>query len=1218
MATVIPPTSNVEAAYEDMFKEITRKLYGEETGNGLHTLGTPVAQVATTGPTAAPEGEQRSFTNLQIDRSTQPTIEYEHNTGNVVGSAAAGSATSAAASAAAVIAAATNQQNATNVVIQQQPEGSVVVTTTTSTGGNFKSEDHLSTAFGLAALMQQNGFATTTGTILSSQAINKVITTAAGSQQPQQQQLSGDQQQQQQQQAWNEGAQDQQQQQQQTQPAPTTQIVQWTTTPSGKLQSYSTTTAQPQQTQQQQQVSTPKSKNKNRNEHNSTPSSNAAEVIYTSPTATSGNNNMSQQQTPQNSANTSSSSTTSTSSSGGSSGGGSRKKSHHNQNNQNNNNGQPLVQKRYACTHCPYSTDRRDLYTRHENIHKDEKPFQCYACLKQFNRADHVKKHFLRMHREMQYDINKTRRHVPSSNSAGGGHHHGGGRSNVTITAVNTSPSDLHNDGNAIEQKPIIFQTQANVNLEQAFLEQQRQPTSSSLSIAETIEAVATATDVPLPQLKQEKNDDGTLVGGQVVASVKPKREKRFTCCYCPWSGADKWGLKRHLNTHTKPFVCLLCDYKAARSERLATHVLKVHNKRACNKCSFLGDSLEEFQQHLNEVHLLKMDAISRNTASVAQDFHKAGGVQELKLPANHQLLFNNKLPSQWTTKEAAALLQSLSNANNLSYVYQQQQRSKYAHHQNGLMRQRQHSLGDDSENTPSSDTSTTTLSDDLSPLKMERSNGHNHSHSHSLQMTPSGEQKKSGSSAAFLHKSYDLQDSGLSNSSSVIHATDNSSNSSGHHYHDDQENQEQLIRSSPAYKNNNNNNNYYNNNNNNNNSNYNNNLNKIKSSNRNTNSNNNNNNNHIQQQQQHQHRLDLHNKENNNNATFLTQMEFQNLNKIGTQFQNYVKDIISKYYAAETPVMFPNMPTPTATAQQSQQRLANQVSPKRKRLMSETEEYIEYLKNKEDITLTITPKLIANNQQQQQQQHHCKPQSPLKRERDLASDSYRRLSPKKTVITSTPHQQKANKKSLNQLATLLPLLADAASQQQYLTAPLDFSKKPTQQPIAEVKQEVVKEEFTGITIIKEEPQDPIESQTAEIAYANFAPPPPPAATTPPPLNCSLMYDKRSSRKQAQPKKMRQPPDVVVAALRDKYLNRMVDHKLSCADCVKMKRSSMLVFNYHTKASLCLHRLWKHAQKPMKCRICGDKFGKRCSYILHIIRRHNDMKGTEKLLSPQS
>ncbi|XP_061399934.1 protein charlatan [Musca vetustissima] len=1240
MATVIPPTSNVEAAYEDMFKEITRKLYGEETGNGLHTLGTPVAQVATTGPTAAPEGEQRSFTNLQIDRSTQPTIEYEHNAGNVVGTPTAGSTTSAAAAAA--IAAATTQQNATNVVIQQQPEGSVVVTTTTSAGGNFKSEDHLSTAFGLAALMQQNGFATTTGTILSSQAINKVITTAAGSQQTQQQQMSaGDQQQQ----NWNEGGQEQQQQQQQSQSAPTTQIVQWTTTPSGKLQSYSTTTAQPQTQQQpqqpQQQVSTPKSKNKNRNDPSSSPSNNTAEVIYTSPTASG--NNISQQQTPQSSANTSSSSTTSTSSSGGSSGGSSsRKKSHHNQNNQNsNNNGQPQVQKRYACTHCPYSTDRRDLYTRHENIHKDEKPFQCYACLKQFNRADHVKKHFLRMHREMQYDINKTRRHVPSSSSSGG-HHHGGGRSNVTITAVNTSPSNLHNDGNAIEQKPIIFQTQANVNLEQAFLEQQRQPTSSSLSIAETIEAVATATDVPLPQLKQEKNDDGTLVGGQ-TASVKPKREKRFTCCYCPWSGADKWGLKRHLNTHTKPFVCLLCDYKAARSERLATHVLKVHNKRACNKCSFLGDSLEEYQQHLNEVHptapssrstsssnntnntttnnnssnnlnvlrtigntlgnnnqlnqfqnnnfsvnnvsttangnsvtiytttttdnqggnitaggplqeiivnptsmvgwrlsangslipphdlltgglpnaatqkrgserlfqyleadgsdpedyarLLKMDAISRNTASVAQDFHKAGGVQELKLPANHQLLFNNKLPSQWTTKEAAALLQSLSNANNLSYVYQQKQRSKHAHHQNGFMRQRQQSHGDDSENTPSSDTSTISLSDDLSPLKVERPKAYG-------QLTP-GEQRK-------LISSTFLQDS-FSNSSEHhgLDSSSSSSNNNSHHYHDDQENQEQLIRSN----------------------------------NNNTNNNNTLNNNNIQQQ----HRVDLHNKENNNNVTFLTQMEFQNLNKIGTQFQNYVKDIISKYYAADTPVMFPNMPIPTATAQQSQQRQASQVSPKRKRLLSETEEYIEYLKNKEDITLTITPKLVDNSIQQQPPppptQYTKPPLSPLKRERDLASDSYRRHSPKKSmIVTSTPQapSQKSCKKSISQLATLLPLLADAASQQQYLTAPLDFSKKS------------------------------------------------------------------SSRKQAQPKKMRLSPDLVVAALRDKYLNRMVDrmNKMSCADCVKMRRTSMLVFNYHTKASLCLHRLWKHAEKPTKCNKCGEKFRKKFSLMLHVMRSH--------------
>lgn len=73
MTTLIPSSSSAGTtattsqatgveAYEDMFKEITRKLYGEETGHGLHTLGTPIAHVATSGPTL-PEGE-RSFTTL--------------------------------------------------------------------------------------------------------------------------------------------------------------------------------------------------------------------------------------------------------------------------------------------------------------------------------------------------------------------------------------------------------------------------------------------------------------------------------------------------------------------------------------------------------------------------------------------------------------------------------------------------------------------------------------------------------------------------------------------------------------------------------------------------------------------------------------------------------------------------------------------------------------------------------------------------------------------------------------------------------------------------------------------------------------------------------------------------------------------------------------------------------------------------------------------------
>jgi hypothetical protein len=66
--------------------------------------------------------------------------------------------------------------------------------------------------------------------------------------------------------------------------------------------------------------------------------------------------------------------------------------------------------RRYACLKCPYATDRRDLFTRHENIHRDEKPFRCYICNKMFNRADHVKKHFLRIHKGLEYDVKLTKR----------------------------------------------------------------------------------------------------------------------------------------------------------------------------------------------------------------------------------------------------------------------------------------------------------------------------------------------------------------------------------------------------------------------------------------------------------------------------------------------------------------------------------------------------------------------------------------------------------------------------------------------------------------------------------------------------------------------------------------------------------------------------------------------------------------------------------------
>ncbi|KAK6623970.1 hypothetical protein RUM43_004722 [Polyplax serrata] len=230
--------------------------------------------------------------------------------------------------------------------------------------------------------------------------------------------------------------------------------------------------------------------------------------------------------------------------------------------------------KRYCCTFCPYATDRRDLFTRHENIHRDEKPFQCYVCQKQFNRADHVKKHFLRMHRDHPYDLNRIRKQPPK----------------------NSNGMSYYQKYNSGQQNPARGQV----------LPAQGQM-SHGLNIPAGFPPPPTVRGVkpplPSPPKLQQNGCNAKSQGGK---SAKKKGEKRYSCCYCAWSGVDNWCLKRHLNTHLKPFVCGLCDYKAARSERLATHVLKVHNKRACGRCSFLGEDSAQLAIHMQEHHPLE------------------------------------------------------------------------------------------------------------------------------------------------------------------------------------------------------------------------------------------------------------------------------------------------------------------------------------------------------------------------------------------------------------------------------------------------------------------------------------------------------------------------------------------------------------------------------------------------------------------------------------
>ncbi|XP_011502647.1 PREDICTED: zinc finger protein 865 [Ceratosolen solmsi marchali] len=338
--------------------------------------------------------------------------------------------------------------------------------------------------------------------------------------------------------------------------------------------------------------------------------------------------------------------------------------------------------KRYTCLYCPYGTDRRDLYTRHENIHREEKPFHCYVCYKPFSRADHVKKHFLRMHREHTYELSRIRRPVGSISSA----------AKVSASLQSTEPngSNAGNNNNVgpyptgslysnakQQQQHQQHQQQSDIAATSSY--QLQAPTTSaalyqaaSLSSA-VVAAAAAAANVGGMMQQPEANcgaaapvtavhsavhnavhnavaqaarriQNGACSGKSShfksgsAGSSKANQERRYTCCYCSWSGVDNWCLKRHLNTHLKPFACALCEYKAARAERLATHVLKVHNRRQCSRCSFLAEDLAQLQVHQLHVHRVSnANAAAAAAAAAAATAHQQGSAVQQQQQQQHQ-----------------------------------------------------------------------------------------------------------------------------------------------------------------------------------------------------------------------------------------------------------------------------------------------------------------------------------------------------------------------------------------------------------------------------------------------------------------------------------------------------------------------------------------------------------------------------------------------------
>ncbi|XP_014482609.1 PREDICTED: uncharacterized protein LOC106748520 isoform X1 [Dinoponera quadriceps] len=255
--------------------------------------------------------------------------------------------------------------------------------------------------------------------------------------------------------------------------------------------------------------------------------------------------------------------------------------------------------KRYKCQCCPYGTDRRDLFVRHENIHREEKPFYCYMCHKPFNRADHVKKHFSRMHRDDTYDVSRIRK-PPEQKPI------------VQDPAEVPGPS---NNVNGPQQQHVSYQSFAGNR------DYQIQPTpstsnSAAMYQAPTVQNVTNAIPAPETSTNRRGQNSGCHSKSHTKSSSKNTSERRFACNYCSWTGADNWCLKRHHNTHIKPYQCTMCEYRAARSERLATHMTRVHSKYQCTKCGTVCENEGELVLHQHQSH--KMNNASTASTSRA------------------------------------------------------------------------------------------------------------------------------------------------------------------------------------------------------------------------------------------------------------------------------------------------------------------------------------------------------------------------------------------------------------------------------------------------------------------------------------------------------------------------------------------------------------------------------------------------------------------------
>ncbi|RWS10474.1 hypothetical protein B4U79_12308 [Dinothrombium tinctorium] len=233
---------------------------------------------------------------------------------------------------------------------------------------------------------------------------------------------------------------------------------------------------------------------------------------------------------------------------------------------------QHQAKRRYSCTQCPYSTDRRDLFRRHENIHRDEKPFRCYVCNKMFNRADHVKKHFLRIHKGLEYDVKLTKRikgvdYDVKDNSSGSG-------SNNKCFPLLPSPY-VYNNGmhlTSIPPPPPLLKE------EQLFKVEKKEPLAA-LSLPQSI-------------ADSEHRNAGQFSNRSSPPSSESDTSVDYECEFCgcafinyPSLHTHRYLLHRYVNDldNCYTYRCVLCGQRSITQRAMMQHMLR-HSSTGCTQ----------------------------------------------------------------------------------------------------------------------------------------------------------------------------------------------------------------------------------------------------------------------------------------------------------------------------------------------------------------------------------------------------------------------------------------------------------------------------------------------------------------------------------------------------------------------------------------------------------------------------------------------------------